>query len=263
MTLKKENNNIDFWVMIPARLKSTRFPEKMLANIMGKSMICRVVEKAMISGASRVIVATDSEKIKNAISTYNADCIMTSGDHPTGSDRICEALEKARAKPDQVIVNLQGDEPLISPDTVKHLAILKANCLEDVTTVVSKFESAEEIVSPNCVKVVTTEDDQALYFSRAMIPFDRDAGIVAPANSKESSYLKHIGIYSFYAGSLKEYVANGECNLEKLEKLEQLRWLWMGKKIKVLHDDFSGSTGIDTLEDLKRVESYLTKLKND
>ena len=129
----------------------------------------------MISGASRVIVATDSEKIKNAISTHNADCIMTSGDHPNGSNRICEALEKAGADSNQVIVNLQGDEPLISPDTVRHLAILKANCVEDVTTVVSKFESAEEIVNPNCVKVVTTHCDQALYFSRAMIPFDRDA----------------------------------------------------------------------------------------
>ena len=262
MTLKNDNRDINFWVVIPARLKSTRFPEKMLANILGKSMISRVVEKAMISGASRVIVATDSKKIKNAISSYNADCIMTSGDHPTGSDRICEALKKAGAHSNQIIVNLQGDEPLINPDTVKHLAILKENCHEDVTTVVSKFESSEEIVNPNCVKVVTTEGDQALYFSRAMIPFDRDANI-ASANAKESSYLKHIGIYSFYAGSLKEYVANGECNLEKLEKLEQLRWLWMGKKIKVLRDDFSGSTGIDTPEDLKRVESYLTKLKND
>ena len=262
MTLKKENNDINFWVVIPARLKSTRFPEKMLANIMGKSMISRVIEKAMISGASRVIVATDSEKIKSAISTYNAECIMTSGDHPSGSDRICEALEKAGADCNQVVVNLQGDEPLINPDTVKHLAILKTNCREDVTTVVSRFESAEEIVSPDCVKVVTTECGQALYFSRAMIPFDRDAS-TASANTKESSYLKHIGIYSFYAGSLEEYVANGECNLEKLEKLEQLRWLWMGKKIKVLRDDFSGSTGIDTPEDLKRVESYLTKQKNN
>ena len=100
-----------------------------------------------------------------------------------------------------------------------------------------------------------------LYFSRAIIPFDRDASI-SSAKAKESSYLKHIGIYSFYAGSLKEYVANGECKLEKLEKLEQLRWLWMGKKIKVLRDNFSGSTGIDTQEDLIRVESYMTKLKN-
>ncbi len=261
MTLKKENEDIDFWVVIPARLKSTRFPEKMLVNIMGKSMISRVVEKAMSSGASRVIVATDSEKIKNAISNYNADCILTSGDHPTGSDRICEALEKVGADSNQVIVNLQGDEPLISPDTVKHLAILKANCLEDVTTVVSQFESIEEIVNPNCVKVVTTEGDQALYFSRAMIPFNRDASI-ASADARDY-YLKHIGIYSFYASSLKEYVENGECNLEKLEKLEQLRWLWMGKKIKVLRDDFSGSTGVDTQEDLKKVESYLTKLKNN
>ena len=262
MTLKKENNDINFWVVIPERLKSTRFPEKMLANIMGKSMISRVIEKAMISGASRVIVATDSEKIKSAISAYNAECIMTSGDHPTGSDRICEALEKAGADPNQIIVNLQGDEPLISPDTVKHLAILKANCLEEVTTVVSKIESTEEIVNPNCVKVVTTESDQALYFSRAMIPFNRDAGTTS-VNAKEASYLKHIGIYSFYADSLKAYVANGECTLEKLEKLEQLRWLWIGKKIKVLRDDFSGSTGVDTQEDLKRVESYLTKLKNN
>ena len=262
MTLKKENKNINFWVVIPARLKSTRFPEKMLANILGKSMISRVVEKAINSGASRVIVATDSEKIKSAISSYNAECIMTSENHPTGSDRICEALEKAGADSNQVIVNLQGDEPLISPDTVKHLAILKANCLEDVTTVVSTIESTEEIVNPNCVKVVTTEKDQALYFSRAMIPFNRDGGITS-VNAKEASYLKHIGIYSFYAGSLKGYVANGECALEKLEKLEQLRWLWMGKKIKVLRDDFSGSTGIDTLEDLKKVESYLAKLKNN
>ncbi|MEL0325804.1 MAG: 3-deoxy-manno-octulosonate cytidylyltransferase, partial [Burkholderiaceae bacterium] len=124
------------------------------------------------------------------------------------------------------------------------------------------FESTEEIVNPNCVKVVTTESDQALYFSRAMIPFNRDAGITS-VNAKEASYLKHIGIYSFYAGSLKAYVSNGECTLEKLEKLEQLRWLWMGRKIKVLRDDFSGSTGIDTQEDLKRVESYLTNLKNN
>ena len=150
---------------------------------------------------------------------------------------------------------------MINPDTVRHLAILKANCVEDVTTVVSKFESNEEIVNPNCVKVVTTEHDQALYFSRATIPFNRDTSIPS-SHAKESSYLKHIGIYSFYAGSLEEYVTNGECNLEKLEKLEQLRWLWMGKKIKVLRDDFSGSTGVDTQEDLKRVESYLTKLKN-
>ena len=128
MTLKNENRDINFWVVITPRLKSTRLPEKMRAQIMGQSLSSRVVEKAMSSGASRVIVATDSEKIKNTISNYNVDCILTSGDHPTGSDRICEALEKAGADPDQVIVNLQGDEPLINPDTVKHLAILKTNC---------------------------------------------------------------------------------------------------------------------------------------
>ena len=205
MTLKKKIG-YKFLGSNPSKTRSTRFPEKMLANIMGKSMISRVVEKAMSSGASRVIVATDSEKIKNTISNYNVDCILTSGDHPTGSDRICEALEKAGADPDQVIVNLQGDEPLINPNTVKHLAILKTNCPEEVTTVVSKFESTEEIINQNCVKVVTTEDDQALYFSRATIPFDRDAS-TTPTKTKESSYLKHIGIYSFYAGSLKEYVA--------------------------------------------------------
>ena len=116
MTLNKENKDINFWVVIPARLKSTRFPEKMLANILGKSMIGRVVEKAISSGASRVIVATDSEKIKSAISSYNAECIMTSEDHPTGSDRICEALEKAGADSNQVVVNLQGDEVLAASE---------------------------------------------------------------------------------------------------------------------------------------------------
>ena len=256
MTSKKQNNDVDFWVIIPARLKSTRFPEKMLAEVLGKPMINRVAEKATISGASRVIVATDSEKIKAVVSNQDVDCIMTSIDHPTGSDRICEAIQKSGAGPRQIIVNLQGDEPIINPETIRRLAQMKAACSEDVATVVSSFKSMEEISDPNCVKVVLSKNDRALYFSRATIPFSRDSSI-----SPESSYQKHIGIYSFHAYSLKKFVSIGECKLEKIEKLEQLRWLWMGKKIKVLRDDSSRSIGIDTLEDLKKVESYLTRQK--
>jgi len=260
MISNNQNKKINFWVVIPARLKSTRFPEKMLADVLGKPMITRVVEKAIHSGASRVIVATDSEKIKNIISKQGVDCIMTSDKHPTGSDRICEALEKSKADPQQVIVNLQGDEPLINAETVKRLALLKTTCVEDVATVVSRFETTEEVLNPNCVKVVITKNNRALYFSRATIPFARDAGLLS-ISSKESSYLRHIGIYSFHADALQAYVANGECKLEKTEKLEQLRWLWMGRTIKVLLDDNSGAIGVDTEEDLRRVESYLTRLE--
>ena len=153
MTSKKQNNDVDFWVIIPARLKSTRFPEKMLAEVLGKPMINRVAEKATISGASRVIVATDSEKIKAVVSNQDVDCIMTSIDHPTGSDRICEAIQKSGAGPRQIIVNLQGDEPLTKPEWIDDMIEYGVDRNIDVLQSSRKLEP-NEIEDEDVVKMI-------------------------------------------------------------------------------------------------------------
>ena len=231
--MKLSEKKEDFWVVIPARLKSSRFPEKVLADIHG---------------------------IKDSLSQEKVDVILTDENHPSGSDRVFEAVEKSGARDDQIIVNLQGDEPLIDPKTINNLAELKINSQEDVATVVARINSENDITNPNCVKVVINKENKGLYFSRSPIPFFRSEEN-SSVTTNNITYLRHIGIYSFSAGSLRSFVKFGECELENTERLEQLRWLWMGKQIKVLRDDSCLGLGVDTIEDLQKVLLHLQKMK--
>ena len=258
--MKLSEKKEDFWVVIPAHLKSSRFPEKVLADIRGEPMINIVARKALSSLATKVIVATDSRRIKDALSQEKVDVILTDENHPSGSDRVFEAVERSGARDDQIIVNLQGDEPLIDPKTINNLAELKINSQEDVATVAARITSENDITNPNCVKLVINKENKGLYFSRSPIPFFR-SDENSSVTTNNITYLRHIGIYSFSAGSLRSFVKFGECELENTERLEQLRWLWMGKQIKVLRDDSCLGLGVDTIEDLQKVLSHLQKMK--
>ena len=248
-----------FWVIIPARIESSRLPGKILIDICGKPMIAHVIEKAKKSGAERVIVATDSNQIRKTSQFYGAESIMTSSTHTSGSDRIAEALMKINAPDDQIIINLQGDEPLMNPNTISNLANSKVkNKNEAVGTVVSPLKDLDEVYNPNCVKVVMNERNNALYFSRAAIPYNSEIDFKKKEiKTNELNFYRHIGIYAFSVKSLKKFIKFGPCELEKIEKLEQLRWLWMEEKIKLVIDDSCAGIGVDTLEDLEYVRKIL------
>ena len=248
---KKES----FWVIIPARIESTRLPGKILIDICGKPMIAHVIEKAQKSGADRVVVATDNEEIKNTSEFFGAESIITLKTHMSGSDRIAEALIKLNAPSNQIIINLQGDEPLMNPQTISNLANTKIkNKNEAVATVVSHLKDFNDINNSNCVKVVMNSKNNALYFSREPIPHHSQIDFKKKNFKKsELNFYKHIGIYAFSVESLKKFIKFGPCKLEMLEKLEQLRWLWMEEKIKILIDNSCTGVGVDTLEDLKGV----------
>jgi 3-deoxy-manno-octulosonate cytidylyltransferase (CMP-KDO synthetase) len=246
------NKKESFWVVIPARLESTRLPKKILVDICGKPMIAHVINRAKKSGAERVIVATDNNEIKKTSEFHGAEAILTSKDHSNGSDRLAEALHKLDANDNQIVINLQGDEPLMNPKTITNLAFTKAtNEKESVATVVTNLKDAKEINNPNCVKAVLDSANNALYFSRLPIPFHNniDSKNNFSINNKINFY-RHIGIYAFNVKALKKFIDLGPCKIEKLEKLEQLRWLWMGEKIKVLIDNSCSGIGVDTKDDL-------------
>jgi len=237
--------------VIPARLQSTRLPEKPLADILGKPMIQWVYEKtSKAENIHKVVVATDSERILKAVEAFGGLAIMTSPDHQSGTDRL---VEVAKAFPEyQTIINVQGDEPMIDAATLDFLiaSYLNTQC-QTMATLAKKAESIHEVESPNCAKVVITKNNLALYFSRSPIPFDRDG-----KNSYE--YLIHIGIYIYDRSFLLKFPDLGRSTLEETEKLEQLRVLENGYPIAVFETE-SSSIGVDTLADLELVRKLLTK----
>lgn len=229
--------------VIPARYASTRFEGKVLADINGKPMVQHVYERAQnCSLIDEVIIACDDQNVLEVARGFGANAVMTSVDHQSGSDRIAEAVKDLNV---EIVVNIQGDEPLIDPDLIDALvACLQRDLTADIATPIKLIESDEELKNYNVVKVVTDQHGKALYFSREVIPFDRDG-------SKAERY-KHIGLYAYRKQSLLEYTKLPPSILEQTEKLEQLRALEAGMKIITVRTT-SESLGVDTLEDLKKV----------
>lgn len=240
--------------VIPARYASTRLPGKPLRDIQGKPMICRVYERAArAKRTAGVIVATDDERIREAVEAHGGRAMMTAKDHPTGTDRLAEV---ARAYPDMdLIINVQGDEPLIDPDLIDELvAAFDGEEELQMATVMTEMKEAEERENPNNVKVVTDLRGYALYFSRSLIPYPRKAG-AAPA-------CKHIGIYAYRRDFLLRYAKMEPTPLEKSESLEQLRALENGYRIKVIRTERS-FIGVDTEEDLRLVNEIYANMEGE
>ncbi|WP_281772534.1 3-deoxy-manno-octulosonate cytidylyltransferase [Haemophilus parahaemolyticus] len=250
---------MSFTVIIPARYASSRLPRKPLADIVGKPMIQHVWKKAQQAGANRVIIATDHEEIEEVAKAFGAEVCMTSTEHNSGTERLSEVIEKMAIADDEIIVNVQGDEPLIPPVIIQQVAQNLAENQVNMATLAVKLETKEELFNPNCVKVVTDQKGMALYFSRAAIPFARDH--FADCNDAfvaSQSYLRHIGIYAYRAKFVNQYIRWQPTVLEKLESLEQLRALWYGEKIHVELAKEAPQVGVDTLEDLERVRQILS-----
>ncbi|MFQ5469399.1 MAG: 3-deoxy-manno-octulosonate cytidylyltransferase [Gammaproteobacteria bacterium] len=249
-----------FSVVIPARYASTRLPGKPLVEIAGKPMIQHVYERACESGADDVIIATDDERVFNVSTGFSAHVCMTSENHPSGTDRLAEVVEKMSYKDDQVIVNLQGDEPMMPGALVRQVADnLEKNGDASVATLCERITTAAELFDPHVVKVIRDQHDLAIYFSRAVIPWDRDAfSITTEALPENSEHYRHIGLYAYRAGFIKAYVDWTPCHLEGMEALEQLRVLWYGHKIHVAVAKQHPGHGVDNESDLNRVTALMT-----
>lgn len=249
---------MSFTVIIPARLASTRLPGKALVDLCGKSMIQRVYEQACLSDAKEVIVATDDESIEREVVSFGGKVSMTSVDHVSGTDRIQEVCSQHELTADEVVVNVQGDEPIIPPSVInqvaQNLTLPNTGVSASVATLYELIDTLEDVVDPNIVKVVTDANDMALYFSRAPIPWDRDR---MPNDCSFGSYKRHVGIYAYKVGLLNEYVTWPEDEIELLEKLEQLRILRHGHRIHAAKAVQSIPPGIDTPADLERTRAYL------
>jgi len=250
---------MSFTVIIPARYASSRLPRKPLADIVGKPMIQHVWKKAQQASANRVIIATDHEEIEKVAKAFGAEVCMTSSEHNSGTERLSEVIEKMAIADNEIIVNVQGDEPLIPPAIIQQVAQNLAENQVNMATLAVKLETKEELFNPNCVKVVTDQKGMALYFSRAAIPFARDHfADCDDAFVASQPYLRHIGIYAYRAKFVNQYIRWQPTVLEKLESLEQLRALWYGEKIHVELAKEAPQVGVDTLEDLERVRAILT-----
>jgi 3-deoxy-manno-octulosonate cytidylyltransferase (CMP-KDO synthetase) len=250
---------MSFVVIIPARLASTRLPNKPLADLGGKPMIVRVAERARASGAQRIIVATDHADIAAACAAHGIDACMTRTDHPSGTDRIAEVARALGLAPEAVVVNLQGDEPLIDPAL---LAACAARIGPDVpmATCAHPLATADDAFNPNVVKVVLDKAGRALYFSRATIPWHRD-GFARDRASLPTGYvpLRHIGLYAYRNAFLQQYPQLEASPLEAIEALEQLRVLWHGYPIAVHVTAEAPHAGVDTPDDLARVQRHYAR----
>lgn len=245
-----------FCVLIPARLASTRLPRKPLADISGQPMVVRVAQRARASSAQRVVVAADSAEIVNSCGEHGVEAILTRGDHPSGSDRLAEACELLALSGDDVVLNVQADEPLIEPSLIDSVAAsLHAHPQAAMSTAAHAIESVSEFTNPNVVKVVLDARGYALYFSRAPLPWWRDgfaAGIHALPQPRP---LRHVGIYGYRAGFLRDFPKLAPAPVEAAEALEQLRALWHGHRIAVHVSTLAPGVGVDTPEDLERVRA--------
>ena len=245
-----------FTVIIPARLASTRLPNKPLADLGGKPMVVRVAERAALSGASRIIVATDHASIRAACAEHGVEVCMTRADHPSGTDRIAEVARTLGLAADAVVVNLQGDEPLIDPALVAATAAL-ISAHVPMATSAHPLDAVDDAFNPNVVKVVLDKTGRALYFSRATIPWHRD-GFAATRAALPAGYapLRHIGLYAYRNDFLQAYPQLEVAPLEAVEALEQLRVLWHGYPIAVHVTATAPAAGVDTPEDLARVRLH-------
>lgn len=251
---------MSFTVLVPARLSSTRLPRKPLADIGGLPMVVRVARRCEDSGAHDVVVAADSEEIVEACAAHGVRAILTRTDHATGSDRLAEACTLLGLDDRRIVVNVQGDEPLIEPaliDACASLLAARPGCV--MSTAAHAIEDMAELLNPNVVKLVTDAQGHALYFSRAPIPWWRDgwAAGTAGAGLPPLAPLRHIGIYGYTAGFLRRFPTLSASPLEGVESLEQLRVLWHGERIAVHHSALRPGPGVDTPEDLERVRRWV------
>lgn len=250
-----------FTVLIPARLASTRLPDKPLADIAGVPMVVRIAQRVQ-SGTppgTRIVVAGDHERIMRACELHGVEAILTSVDHASGSDRLAEACDLLALPDETVVVNVQGDEPLIDPALVASVAELLMNSPQaPMGTAAHAIETVEEFVNPNVVKVVLDARGRALYFSRAPIPWWRDGNVAGIEELPQPRPLRHIGIYSYRAIFLRQFPKLTPAPLEQCEALEQLRALWHGHGIEVHLTETAPGPGVDTPQDLARVRALFT-----
>jgi 3-deoxy-manno-octulosonate cytidylyltransferase (CMP-KDO synthetase) len=239
---------VNFHVVIPARYASTRFPGKPLADLGGKPMVVRVCERAAKSGAAGVHVATDDERIAAAVRGAGYSALMTRADHPSGTDRLAEAAKRLKLKDGDIVVNVQGDEPLMAPALIRRVAALLVK-RKDAVVSTACHALHDSLDNPNVVKVVLDSEGYALYFSRARIPYPRDAGGV---------WYRHAGIYGYRVGFLKRFSKLKVAPLEKAEALEQLRVLWHGFRIAVAVSETEIPPGVDTPQDLEAVRKMFS-----
>ena len=248
-----------FTVIIPARFESSRLPGKPLKDIHGKPMIQWTWLQAKRSGAARIIIATESQEVKAACEGFGAEVCLTSEYHQSGTERIAEVIELSGLQDDEIIVNVQGDEPMLPPELIHQVAEgLEAHPHIQMATLCEPIDDVATVFDPHAVKVSRDVNDCAINFSRAPLPWSRDTFLKNSQTLPENwAYKRHIGLYAYRAGFVKHYVAWPACDLEHVEKLEQLRVLWHGEKILVLDALCDAGVGVDTPEDLARVRQLL------
>jgi len=249
---------MSFTVIIPARLASTRLPGKPLADIHGLPMIVHVARRATLSQASQVVVATDAEEVRAACEVHGVRTVMTRADHASGSDRLAEACEQLGLDGEDLVVNVQGDEPLIAPELINACAAMlraRPDCV--MSTAAHALEHAADFANPNVVKVVLDAAGRALYFSRAPIPWWRDGSVDGRPMPHAITPLRHVGLYAYHAGFLRRFPTLETSPLEQIEALEQLRVLWHGERIAVHVSAALPGPGVDTPQDLDRVRALL------
>ncbi|WP_220495645.1 3-deoxy-manno-octulosonate cytidylyltransferase [Oceanospirillum sediminis] len=249
-----------FTVVIPARYASSRLPGKPLLDIAGKSMLQRVYDQAAKSEAERIIIATDDERIKQVAESFGAEVCMTSPEHSSGTDRLQEVASQCGFYSDDIIVNVQGDEPLIPPRLINQVAHnLAADPAAGISTLCERISDVSAVHNPNVVKVVTDHQGYALYFSRATIAWARDAFADQSDQLPPSPLFRHIGLYGYRVKMLNDFVRWSPAPIEQAEQLEQLRALWNGVRIHVAEADEDHPAGVDTPEDLERVRALVSE----
>jgi len=249
-----------FRVVIPARYASSRLPGKPLADIVGKPMVLHVVERALQAGAESVVVATDDDRVRDAVEAAGQTALMTSPHHQSGTERLVEVAERLGWDDDALVVNVQGDEPLIDPMLIREAA--RQLVLHDdavMATLAHPIHDAADFANPNVVKVIVDEAGYAIYFSRAPIPWPRDAYAAGQAMPHDMGALRHIGLYAYRAGFLRTYATLQTSPLERIEMLEQLRVLWHGYRISLGVTPVAPPAGVDTPDDLARVRALLAR----
>lgn len=248
---------MSFKVVIPARYASSRLPGKPLIDLGGKPMVVRVAEQAIASGAGETLIATDHAEILAAAEQHGLVALMTRADHPSGTHRLAEVAERMGWPPETTVVNVQGDEPRIAPELIAHTARALSESQADIATPAHAMTSAADFFNPNVVKVVCRANGDALYFSRAPIPYARDAFAQSrTALPPPLPAYRHIGLYAYRAGFLRSYAGLSPSPLEEYEALEQLRALWHGYRIHVTCVDATGEPGVDTPEDADRMRAF-------
>lgn len=255
--------DLDFIVAIPARMAASRLPGKPLRLLCGEPMILHVARRALEAGASDVVVATDDARIAEALWQTPVRVCMTGTHHASGSDRLAECAEQLGWSDAQIVVNLQGDEPFAPPEGIRAVAACLAEADAPMATLASRIDDADELFDPNVVKLTRASNGDALYFSRAPIPWHRDAFARDRLTMPDGDFLRHIGIYAYRAGFLRQFAALPAGRLERIESLEQLRVLEAGVRIAVAIAPVAFPPGVDTEADLVRAQARMSAQSNE